>query len=458
MSQYIPDAAAPVPIEDYEQLISYFASACKPRQEWRIGTEYEKVAVRRADGRAVPFSGPHGIEAVLRDLAARYDWEPVFEEGRVVALGGARAAITLEPGGQLELSGEKCDSLHCAQRELNEHIEQIVTVAARHGIVFLGLGMQPVSRLDEIEWVPKRRYQIMGPYMQRVGTLGQRMMKQTATVQVNIDYESEADATMKMRVGMGIGPLLNAMFANSPICDGQLNGYLSYRGHIWTDTDPGRCGLLPFVFRSEWGFRDYAEYALDVPMYFIVRDGVWHDMTHLTFRRFWQDGYQGHRATMADWNAHLTTLFPETRMKGYIELRSVDSQQPELMLAVPALAKGIFYDADGLLAAWDLVKGWTWEERLQLWHDGHRQGLRARVGGASLHERARELVAIAVAGLERQRRLDARGEDESIHLERLQELVERGISPAELLIEQWNGPWGREIQRLIENRAYRLAA
>jgi glutamate--cysteine ligase len=458
MSQYVPDTAAPVPIERYEQLIAYFESACKPRSEWRIGTEYEKVAVRLRDGTAVPFSGPHGIEAVLRDLAERYRWQPVLEDDRVVALAGPRAAITLEPGGQLELSGEKCDNIHCAQRELNEHIDQIVTVAERHEIAFLGLGMQPVSRPDQIEWVPKQRYRIMGPYMQRVGTLGQRMMKQTATVQVNIDFDSEADAVMKMRVGMGIGSLLNAMFANSPLSDGRLNGYLSYRGHIWTDTDPHRCGLLPFVFQPLWGFRDYAEYALDVPMYFIVRDGVWHDMTHLSFRRFWQEGHQGHRATMADWNAHLTTLFPETRLKGYIELRSVDSQQPELMLAVPALAKGVFYDADGLRAAWDLVRDWTWEERLELWHSGHRQGLQARVRGVPLRELAAELLAIAVTGLERQRQLDPQGEDESIHLERLQELVDRGVSPADLLIEQWNGPWRGEIRCLIENRAYHRAA
>ncbi|HVN87344.1 MAG TPA: glutamate--cysteine ligase [Candidatus Binatia bacterium] len=458
MSQYVPETAAPVAIERYDQLVEYFVAACKPRDQWRIGTEYEKVAVRIEDGSAVPFSGPHGIEQVLTELADRYHWEPIREDGRVVALGGTKAAITLEPGGQLELSGEKCDSVHCAAHEFREHIEQIVTVGERHGIVFLGLGMQPVSRLDEIEWVPKRRYRIMAPYMLQVGTLGQRMMKQTATVQVNLDYGSEADATMKMRVAMGIGTLLNAMFANSPICDGQLNGYLSYRGHIWTDTDRRRSGLLRFVFGSEWGFADYVEYALDVPMYFIVRDGVWHDMTHLTFRRFWQDGYRGHRATMADWNIHLTTLFPEARMKGYIELRSVDSQQPELMLAVPALAKGIFYESDCLLAAWDLVKSWTWEERLAAWDDGHKHALRARARGIRLQELARELVAIAVAGCERQRKLDERGEDESVHLERLEELVARGVCPADLLIDKWAGEWDREIHNLIKARAYRLAA
>jgi glutamate--cysteine ligase len=458
MSQYIPDATAPVLLERYDQLVEYFESSCKPRSEWRIGTEYEKVAVRLDDGTAVPFSGPHGIETVLKSLASRYGWNPVIEDGRVVALSGLKAAITLEPGGQLELSGEKCESVHCAQREFAEHIEQIVTVAEAHGIVFLGLGMQPVSRIEEIEWVPKRRYRIMGPYMTKVGTLGQRMMKQTATVQVNLDFGSEADAVLKMRVGMGTGALLNAMFANSPICDGRLNGYLSFRGHIWSDTDNRRSGLLPFVFKPSWGFTDYIEYALDVPMYFIVRDGTWLDMTHLTFRRFWEEGYQGQRATLADWNVHLTTLFPETRMKGYIELRSVDSQEPELMMALPALAKGIFYENDCLLAAWDLVKRWSWEQRVELWHATHKQGLHARVGGIPVAELARELVAIAVTGCERQRVLDTHGEDESLHLERLEELVARGLSPADLLIDQWTGAWDREIRHLIAARAYRVAA
>ncbi|MBI4517891.1 MAG: glutamate--cysteine ligase [Deltaproteobacteria bacterium] len=456
MSQYIPDAAAPVALERYEQLIEYFESARKPPSDWRVGTEYEKVAVRLSDGAAVPFSGAHGIEAVLRDLAARYGWQPVSEDGRVIALSGAKAAITLEPGGQLELSGEKCESIHCAQRELSQHIEQIVTVAQQHGIVFLGLGMQPLSRIEEIEIVPKRRYRIMAPHMERVGTLGLRMMKQTATVQVNLDYGSEADAVLKLRVGMGLGSVLNAMFANSPICDGRLNGYRSFRGHIWTDTDRARCGLLPFVFSPSWGFADYVEYALDVPMYFIVRDGVWHDMTQLTFRRFWREGYQGQRATMADWNAHLTTLFPETRLKGYIELRSIDSQSPRLMLAAPALAKGVFYDADCLQAAWDLVKRWSWEERLELWHAAPKQGLQARVRGIRVQELARELVTIAVAGCERQRQLDARGEDESVHLEPLEELIERGLSPADLVIERWQGEWDREMPRLIEACAYRV--
>jgi glutamate--cysteine ligase len=454
MSQYVADGNAPVPIERYEQLIDVFASACKPRASWHIGTEYEKVAVWAASGDAVPFTG--GIEEVLRRLAERYPWEPIVEDGRIVALHGAHASITLEPGGQLELSGQQCDSVHCARREFVEHVRQIVTVGDELGIAFLGLGMQPVSTLDEIEWVPKRRYGIMAPYMTRVGTLGQRMMKQTATVQVNIDYSSERDAMNKLRIGMGLASLLTAMFANSPLSDGRLNGYMSFRGHIWTATDNARSRLLPFVFRESCSFSDYADYALDVPMYFIVRDGRWTDMTAFTFRRFWKEGCEAERATLADWNAHLTTLFPEFRLKGYIEARSIDSQAPELMLAVPALIKGIFYEADCLGAAWDLVKSWTWEERLELYHAVHRQALRARIRGIELTALGRELVDIAETGLERHDQRDASGQSEAVYLERLRDLVRKGRCPADLLVEKWDGTWDRQVARLVESTAYRM--
>lgn len=458
MSQYIPETTASPEVERRDQLIEGFVKAAKPPDQWRIGTEYEKVAVQRADGRAVPFSGPRGIEALLRRLADRYGWEPLEEDGRTVALSGHKASITLEPGGQVELSGELCESVHCAQAEFAQHIAQIVTVGDELDIAFLGLGMQPVSRPHEFDLVPKRRYRIMWPHMARVGTLGQRMMTQTATVQANFDYANEADAMMKMRVGMGITPLLTAMFANSPLSDADLNGYKSFRGHIWTDTDPARSGLLSFVFRSNAGFEDYVEYALDVPMYFIVRDGEWFDMTSLTFREFWTNGSRGHRATMSDWNSHLTTLFPEVRLKGYIELRAADSQAPELMLAVPALAKGVFYAADCLQAAWDLVKAWSWEERVALYHAVHREALQARIRKLQVAELARELVAIAVEGLHRQRALNAAGQDESIYLEQLEHQVRRGRCPADTVIEKWTGEYDRDISRLIAGSAYRIAA
>ncbi len=458
MSQFVADGAAAVFVERREQLIEYFEQGCKPRPDWRIGTEYEKVAVSREDASAVPFSGPRGIERLLSELADRYGWVPLVEDGRVVALRGEKASITLEPGGQLELSGEVCDSVHCAQAEFSRHIDEIVGVGDGLQIAFLGLGMQPISRVEQIEMVPKRRYGIMRPYMDKVGTLGKRMMAQTATVQVNMDFSSEADAIMKMRVGMGLAPLFNAMLANSPLSDGDLNGYVSYRGHIWTDTDADRCGFLPFIFEDGAGFERYAEYALDVPMYFIVRDGEWYDMTSMTFRRFLAEGYRGHRATMTDWDAHLTTLFPETRMKRYIELRSVDSQSPELMLSVPALAKGIFYEPDGLLAAWDLVKGWSVAERVALYATAHRRGLHTKAGRYSFRDLAMELLSIARTGLQRQAVMNRHGDDESVYLERLTELNSRGLCPADVVIEKWNGEWNQRVSRMIDGSSYRAAA
>jgi glutamate--cysteine ligase len=316
--------------------------------------------------------------------------------------------------------------------------------------------MQPLSRLDDIEMVPKRRYGIMGPHMRKVGSLGLRMMKQTATVQVNIDFASEQDAMKKLRVGMGLAPILNAIFANSPLCDGSLNGFMSYRGHVWTDTDPARAGLLPFLFENSAGFADYVEYALDVPMYFIVRGDRWFDMTSTTFREFWRNGHRGERATIADWNAHLTTLFPETRIKRYIEVRSVDSQPPELMMAVPAMVKGLFYDADSLDAAWDMVKGWPWEERVDLWHAAHRRALLARFRSLQVRDLARELVDIAEYGLNRQRPEGA--ESEALYLEQTRDMVRRGRCPADAIIEKWQGAWDRKPALLVTGSAYRQAA
>lgn len=452
MSQYTDDPSAAVFIESYDQLITDFEGAYKPRSAWRIGTEYEKVVVNATDGKAVPFTG--GIEEILRHLAERHPWNPLLEDGRIVALQGEGASITLEPGGQLELSGQLCDSVHCARREFDEHVRQIVGIGDELGVVFLGLGMQPLSTLDEIEWVPKKRYRIMAPYMLRVGKLGQRMMKQTATVQVNIDYGSERDAMKKMRVGMGLAPLLTAMFANSPLCDGDLNSFMSYRAHIWTDTDPNRSGLLPFIFRDDCGFADYVDYALNVPMYFIVRDGEWTDMTDYTFLRFWKEGREGARATMADWTAHLTTLFPEFRLKHYIEVRSIDSQAPELMLAVPALIKGIFYDDDCMEGAWDLVKRWSLAERLELHNAVNRQALRARIHRHQVKDLARELLDIATAGLERQNVVDEQGRNEAYYLERLIDQVRRGLCPADVIVENWLGPWLQDPGRLVEGTVY----
>ncbi len=443
-------------IERKDELEAYFHDAAKPRERWRIGTEYEKVGIVRETGKAIPYSGKRGVEFILRELVERFGWQPEEQDGHIIALSRDKAQITLEPGGQIELSGEPCESIHCTHAEFTQHIRELLEVTEPLGIIFLGLGMQPVSRVEEIEWVPKQRYRIMGPYMLKVGRLGQRMMKQTATVQANIDFSDERDAMAKFRAGMGLAPILIAMFANSPISDGEVNGYKSFREHIWTDTDKSRTGLLKFAFLPEASFAHYVEYALDVPMYFIVRKKNYLDMTGVTFREFLRYGRHGERATLEDWHDHLTTLFPETRIKRYLEIRSADSQPPELMPALSALVKGAFYDSDCLQAAWDLVKGWSWDERMQIYLDSHQDALNARIRRYSLLDLARELMAIAWEGLRRQRQVNKNGEDETIYLKPLKDLLDRGKCPADIVLEKWEGELERDIKKLIAYSAYKL--
>ncbi len=443
-------------IERSEELEEYFHQAGKPRDRWRVGTEYEKVGIDRSTGKAISYSGPRGVESILKRLIDRFGWEPEEQDGHIIALSRDNAQITLEPGGQIELSGEPCDSIHCTYAEFTQHIRELLQVSEPLDVVFLGLGMQPVSRLEEIEWVPKKRYRIMAPYMLKVGRLGHRMMKQTATVQANIDYRDEKDAMAKFRTGMGLTPIFIAMFANSPICDGQLNGYRSFREHIWTDTDKARSGMLKFAFSPDVSFDHYVEYALDVPMYFIIRNKNYIDMTGTTFRQFLTYGRNGERATLEDWHDHLTTLFPETRIKRYIEVRCADSQPPELMPALSAIVKGAFYEPDCLDAAWDLVKDWTWDERMQAYLDSHKDALATRIRRYSLLDLAKELFKIASEGLRRQKMFNALGEDETIYLEPLNKPLSLGKCPADLVIEKWEGELQQDIRKLIAYSAYKL--
>ena len=444
-------------LEKKDDLIRYFEDGGKPRAQWRVGTEYEKVVVRNSDGTAIPYSGAGGVEDLLRRMATDYGFEPEDEHGHILALKGERAAITLEPGGQIELSGEQCESIHCAYDEFATHVQQLIEVTGQIGASVLGLGMQPISRIDQIELLPKARYHIMYPYMARVGTLGQRMMKQTAGVQANLDYSDERDAMRKLRVSMGIVPLLYAIFANSPLSDGGLNGYHSFRGHIWTDTDNQRSGIPEFVFRADCSFEDYAEYALDVPMYFLIRNHEYIDLTQppgLTFRQYLERGHGRERATVEDWTNHLTTIFTEVRLKKYVEIRTADSQPPQFMLALPALLKGMLYDDDCLAGAWDLVKGWSYRERREIADGAHKHGLDARAGKIKLQELGYELMQIAARGLERQRALNKNGQDESIYLLRLMDLVRSGHSQASFVISRWKGEWNYDIDRLVKGCAY----
>ncbi len=438
------------PIESVDQLVEELHAAAKPRSAWRVGTEYEKLAVDPATGRAAPFSGSAGIETVLRALADDFGWTPKEEAGRVVALKRSGVSITLEPGGQVELAGEACETLHCTRKELAAHVDELAAVGRRLGVAFVGLGIQPVSTLAEIGLVPKERYGIMAPYMERVGTLGLRMMKQTATVQANIDFADEADAMQKIRVGNRLAPVLNAMFANSCVLEGGLTRRKSFRGHVWTDTDNARCGLLPLAFGEGGCFEAYVQWALDVPMYFVLRDGRYvRDVTGVPFRRYLAEGAAGERATLDDWHLHLTTLFPEVRLKTYIEFRSADAPPPELVLAMPALVKGIYYESDCLGAAWDLGKSWSLDMCREALDEASTLALEGRLGRHRLADFAREACEIARDGLRRQRALDEAGRDESVYLEPLLELVEAGRAPADDTIERWTGPWGGDVGQLV---------
>ena len=450
-------SAHAVPIERVEQLVEQFHAAAKPRTAWKIGTEYEKLTVDPTTGKAAPFAGPRGIERVLLMLAERFGWEPREERGATIALARGGCSITLEPGGQIELAGEPVASIHDARAEVDGHVRELVAVGSELGLAFLGLGCHPFSTLAEIPWVPKARYEVMRQYMTRVGTLGHRMMKQTATVQANIDFESERDAMEKLRIGMAIAPIVNAIFATSPLVDGDVSGHLSFRGHVWTDTDRARCGLLPFAFRDDAGFADYVAWALDVPMYFILRDGRYvTDVTGVPFRRYLAEGWHGEPATEDDWALHLTTLFPEVRLKGFIELRSADSQVPARVLALPALAKGLFYTADCQQAGLDLVKRWSVDEVREVYREVTRGGFAPRLRGIRIGELARELLAIALEGLRRQEAVDADGRDETRYLEPVIEQVERGRTVAEELLAGWTAAWERRPERLVEACALRV--
>ena len=456
MSDYIADEQGPDadPITDLDQLVAHILGGAKPESDWVVGTEVERIALNPETGEAAPFSGERGVEAILKGMCERFAWEPKEESGRIIGLSRGESSITLEPGGQVELAGRPFQSLLEGAAELAKNGAELSDIAEGLGIAFVGLGTQPVTPLEDIEWVPKGRYRIMGPYMNQVGHLGQRMMKQTATVQVNLDYANEADAIEKMRVGTGIGPILNAIFANSAISEGGLNGYLSYRAHVWTDTDRARCGILPFLFSEGAGVVDYVEWALDAPMYFIRRADDFLDLSGMPFRDFWKKGASGTRATVGDFALHLSTLFPEVRLKTWIELRMADSPPPDSLLAFSAMAKGLLYESDCRQGAWDLVKSWSLEERHELLETVARGGFAARAGRYRIGDLARELTDIAQEGLLRLGRVQAGEGSEVDLLERVVDRVGRGRTPADEAIEIWKLGGANRVRDLVDHAAY----
>jgi glutamate--cysteine ligase, plant type len=444
-------------IESRAQLISLFEKGEKPADRWKIGTEHEKFVYRFLDHRAPSYDEPGGIRDLLDGLR-EFGWEPVEEGGKVIALAGSDGTISLEPAGQLELSGAPLDNLHETCAETGRHLEQVKAVGDRLGLGFLGLGMWPDKTREELPIMPKGRYGIMLRHMPRVGSMGLDMMLRTCTIQVNLDYSSEARMVKMFRTSLALQPLATALFANSPFTEGKPNGFLSYRSHIWSDTDPHRTGMLPFVFEDGFGYERYADYALDVPMYFVFRDGKYIDAAGQSFRDF-LDGklpaLPGERPTMTDWADHLSTAFPEVRMKSFLEMRGADGGPWNRICALPALWVGLLYDDTALDAAWDLVKDWTMEERETLRNEVPRLALRAPVpGGRTLQDIAGQVLAIARAGLAARARLNSIGENEGGYLSALDEVVSTGRTHAERLLERYNGAWSGDISKVYGEESF----
>ena len=451
-----PSHVADTPITDRAELVQYIASGEKPIEAWRIGTEHEKFGFRLDDLRPPTFDGERGIEALLKGLT-RYGWIPQDENGRTVALVRDGASVTLEPAGQLELSGAALETIHQTCAEVSNHLYEVKVVADELRLGFLGMGFQPKWRRDEMPWMPKGRYQIMKSYMPKVGSLGLDMMTRTCTVQVNLDYSSEADMVKKFRVSLALQPIATALFADSPFTEGKPNGYLSYRSHIWTDTDGDRTGMLDFVFEDGFGYERYVDYLLDVPMYFSYRDGIYHDASGQSFRDFMKGELPvlpGARPTLRDWSDHMTTAFPEVRMKKFLEMRGADGGPWNRLCALPAFWVGLLYDDAALDAAWDLVKDFTREERHALRDGVPKHALKLPFRGASVRELAVEALKISVAGLRRRAKLSRKGQDETLFLEPLIEFAEAGETPAERKLRLFHGEWGGDIDRVFREFAY----
>ena len=444
-------------VEDRAQLVEYFARGEKPKARWRIGTEHEKFVYSTRDHHAPSYDEPGGIRDLLMALT-EFGWKPVEERGKVIALAGPDGTVSLEPAGQFELSGAPLDNLHETCAEAGRHLKQVKAVGDRLGIGFLGLGMWHDKTRAELPIMPKGRYKIMLSHMPRVGSLGLDMMLRTCTIQVNLDYASEADMAKKFRVGLALQPLATALFANSPFTEGKPNGFLSFRSHIWSDTDPARTGMLPFVFEEGFGYERYTDYALDVPMYFVYRDGEYIDAAGQSFRDFLKGelpAYPGHKPTIDDWADHLSTAFPEVRMKQFLEMRGADGGRWGRICALPAFWVGLLYDDAALDAAWELVKGWSMEEREALRNAVPKLALDAPIpGGGKLGDIAGEVLDIAAAGLNARARINASGDNESGFLDPLREIVRTGKVPAQVLLDRFNGDWRGDIARVYEEAKF----
>src|SRR5580704_16593835 len=447
------------PIETRDELVAWLAAGIKPRSQFRLGTEHEKFAFTIEGRRPVPYDGARSIRALLEGMQHLLGWEPIMEGPNIIGLADVTGggAISLEPGGQFELSGAPLETVHQTSAELMAHLAQVKEIARPLGIGFLGIGLTPNWSRADMPMMPKGRYRIMTAYMPKVGKLGLDMMYRTCTVQTNLDFSSEADMVKKLRVTLALQPVATALFANSPFTDGKPNAYLSFPSEIWRDTDPDRSGMLPWAFEPGMGFERWVDYALDVPMYFIKHGERYVDVAGQSFRDLMAGklaAMPGVRATISDWANHISTIFPEVRLKRYLEMRGADSGPLANLLALPAYWVGLLYDDDALDAAWDLVKNWSADERQKLRDEVPRLGFKPTVQGRSVLQLAKATLAMSEQGLRRRRRLDGKGHDETRYLRPVQEFVARGITPAEELLEKYYGSWGRSVDPIFTEYAW----
>ncbi|MHA6288957.1 glutamate--cysteine ligase [Maricaulis sp. CAU 1757] len=445
------------PIENLDQLTAYFAAGNKPREQFRIGTEHEKFGFSLNSHEPLPYDSDGPSVHKMLDGMTRFGWQRVVEDGKLVALKRDGGSVTLEPGGQFELSGAPLETIHQTCAEVNLHLREVREVADEMGAGFLGLGFSPKWSLAETPMMPKARYGLMKAYMPKVGTLGHQMMFRSCTVQTNLDFSSEADMVKKFRVSLALQPIATALFANSPFADGGLNGYLSYRSHVWTDTDNNRTGTLPFVFEDGMGFERYRDYALDVPMYFVKRGGRYLDATGKSFRDFLAgklDVLPGEKPVLSDWEDHLSTIFPEVRLKTFLEMRGADSGPWNTLCSLPAFWVGLLYDDASLDAAWDLVRDWTPEERENMRRGAAVTALHTPFRGGTLQDLAKQVLELSRQGLRARQRMNGHGESETLFLDDLDAIAESGRTRAEDLIARFKGEWNGSIEPVFTECAY----
>jgi glutamate--cysteine ligase len=447
-------SGAEQPIGSRADLVDWIRGGEKPAERWKVGTEHEKIGLRLEDLARVPYEGERGLAALLLRIAEEDGWTPVLDAGNPIALEKDGASISLEPGGQLELSGAPLRTIHETCSEFHGHLALVRRVSEPLGIAWLSLGIDPRHEVPEVPQVPKERYRVMRRYLPAHGELALDMMHLTATVQANFDWSDEQDMAAKMRTAMGVTPIVSAIFANSSVAGGKASGFVSRRVHIWRHVDPDRCGLLPFVFEPDFGYARWVDWALDVPLFFVLRGGRYLPARGLSFRRFLEEGLDGERATLGDFERHLTTLFPEVRIKRVLEVRGADAVPPGLICGLPALWKGLLYDSAARDAAWRLAADWSFEAREAALEAVARRGLAAEVAGRPVLGLARELVAVAAEGLRRIGHAGRFDPDERGYLDPVREVVESGRSPGQVILERWEGEWRRSFSRLIEYARY----